>query len=237
MVSLEVESEKWRRLLLQTLLQMRLSIKRGDSLVRVTTTASSLEAEQDSGNIDKPQTKATSNEPSSQGTSSGDGPRRQDTMGDTSAHTRYERVSKIFDDSLLAGVNTPRSDEDRPKHIKLMKIYTTLQKKVLDLEDELKRTKTSQQTKIDVSAAETIVTTAPTITAEYTRTNVEDKGKRKAKLIEEPKMPKKRKHQIRADKELAKKLQAEMQAEIDEEDRLARERERERESSKGTRSK
>nr|GEZ81637.1 hypothetical protein [Tanacetum cinerariifolium] len=30
-----------------------------------------------------------------------------------------------------------------------MKIYTTLQKKVLDLEDELKRTKTAQQTKID----------------------------------------------------------------------------------------
>nr|GEX60447.1 retrovirus-related Pol polyprotein from transposon TNT 1-94 [Tanacetum cinerariifolium] len=37
---------------------------------------------------DKTQTKATSNEPSSQGTSLGDGPRRQDIMGDTSAHTR-----------------------------------------------------------------------------------------------------------------------------------------------------
>nr|GEX29278.1 hypothetical protein [Tanacetum cinerariifolium] len=47
------------------------------------------------------------------------------------------------------GVNTPRSDEDRLKHSKLMKIYTTLQNKFLDLEDELKRTKTDQQTKID----------------------------------------------------------------------------------------
>nr|GEV63476.1 ribonuclease H-like domain-containing protein [Tanacetum cinerariifolium] len=101
---------------------MKLSIRRGDSLVRATTTASSLEAEQDSCNIAQTQTKATSNEPSSQGTSSSDGPRRQDTMGDTSAHTRL-------------------------KHIELMKICTTLQKKVLDLEDELKRTKTAQQTK------------------------------------------------------------------------------------------
>nr|GEV49069.1 hypothetical protein [Tanacetum cinerariifolium] len=218
-------------------------------------------------------------------------------MRDTSAHTRYERVSKMSSDSLFAGFNTPRSDEDRLKHIELKKIYTTLQKKVLDLEDELKRTKTAQQTKIDaldkedtskqermdeidadeyialvsthddvgtqdnivqdegiedvgeeevvevvttakmiidvaqvntaivdipISAAETIVTTAPTIIAESTKTNVEvqDKGKGKEKLMEEPKMPKKRKHQIRADKELAEKLQAE----IDEEDRLARKR-------------
>ncbi|GKE39182.1 hypothetical protein Tco_1462587 [Tanacetum coccineum] len=42
-----------------------------DSLVRVATTASSLEAEQDSGNIAKTQSKATPNEPSSLGTSSG----------------------------------------------------------------------------------------------------------------------------------------------------------------------
>ncbi|GJT16824.1 ribonuclease H-like domain-containing protein [Tanacetum coccineum] len=56
-----------------------------DSLVRVATTASSLEAEQDSGNIDKNQSKATPNEPSSLGTSLGGGPRRQETMGDTIA--------------------------------------------------------------------------------------------------------------------------------------------------------
>nr|GEU81182.1 hypothetical protein [Tanacetum cinerariifolium] len=73
----------------------------------------------------------------------------QDTMRDTSAHTRYKRVSKMSSDSLLAGVNTTRSDEDSLKHIELMKICTTLQKKVLDIEDELKRTKTAQQTKIN----------------------------------------------------------------------------------------
>nr|GEY48624.1 hypothetical protein [Tanacetum cinerariifolium] len=268
---------------------------------------------------------AISNKPSSQRTSSSDGPRRQDTMGDTSAHTRYERVSKMSSDSLLAGVNTPRSDEDRQKHIELMKICTILQKKVLDLEDELKRIKTAQQTKINglerrvkklekkhrsrthklkrlykvglnakvisssddealdkedtskqerideidadkyialvsthddvstqdnivqdkgiedvgeekvvevvtnakmivdaaqvtttiadilVSAAKTIVTTAPTITAESTKTNVKDKGKGKTKSIEEPEMPKKRKHQIRVAKELAEKIDADAQ--------------------------
>ncbi|GJU95001.1 retrovirus-related pol polyprotein from transposon TNT 1-94 [Tanacetum coccineum] len=54
-----------------------------DSLVRVATTASSLEAEQDSGNIAKTRSKATPNESSSLGTTSGGGPRRQETMGDT----------------------------------------------------------------------------------------------------------------------------------------------------------
>nr|GEV66618.1 hypothetical protein [Tanacetum cinerariifolium] len=177
---------------------------------------------------------------------------RQDTIGDTSAHTKYKSVSKMSSDSQLTGVNTPQSNEDRLKHIELMKIYTTLQKKVFDLEDELKRTKTAQQTKIDglemivkklkkkqrsrthklkrlykvgikdigkeevievvttammiidtvvdasevttviadilVSAGKTIVTTAPTITAESTKINVEvtQDHKRKGVMIQEP---------------------------------------------------
>nr|GEZ27806.1 hypothetical protein [Tanacetum cinerariifolium] len=56
-----------------------------DSLVRAATTASSLEAEQDSGNIDKTQSKATPNEFSSQGTDSCGGPKYQEAMGDTTA--------------------------------------------------------------------------------------------------------------------------------------------------------
>nr|GEX33366.1 hypothetical protein [Tanacetum cinerariifolium] len=47
----------------------------GDSLVRAATIASSLEAKQDSGNINKTQSKATPNESSSQGTNSGGGHR------------------------------------------------------------------------------------------------------------------------------------------------------------------
>ncbi|GKG16119.1 hypothetical protein Tco_0358442, partial [Tanacetum coccineum] len=56
-----------------------------DSLVRVTTTASSLDAEQDRGNINKTQSMETPNELSSLGTSSGGDPRRQDSMRDTIA--------------------------------------------------------------------------------------------------------------------------------------------------------
>ncbi|GJT51859.1 ribonuclease H-like domain-containing protein [Tanacetum coccineum] len=55
----------------------------GDSLVRAATTASSLEAEQDSGG----------------------GPRCQETMGDTIAQTKFENVSKHSNDSLLARDN------------------------------------------------------------------------------------------------------------------------------------
>ncbi|GKB53319.1 putative ribonuclease H-like domain-containing protein [Tanacetum coccineum] len=69
--------------------------ERGDRLVRAATTASSLEAEQDSGDIDKTQSKATLNEPSSPGTSSGGGPRCQETMGDTIAQTRVIDLEKI----------------------------------------------------------------------------------------------------------------------------------------------
>ncbi|GJZ83053.1 putative ribonuclease H-like domain-containing protein, partial [Tanacetum coccineum] len=74
----------------------------GDSLVRVATTASSLEVEQDSGNITKTQSKATPNEAGSQGTTSGGGPRCQETIGDTIAQTRFKNVSKHSNDSLLA---------------------------------------------------------------------------------------------------------------------------------------
>ncbi|GJW20292.1 hypothetical protein Tco_0030914 [Tanacetum coccineum] len=86
-----------------------------DRLVRASTTASSLEAEQDSGNINKTRSKATPNEPGSQRTSSCGGPRCEETIGGTSAQTRFERVSKQSNDPLLAGVNTPRSGEDSLK--------------------------------------------------------------------------------------------------------------------------
>nr|GEX85642.1 hypothetical protein [Tanacetum cinerariifolium] len=97
-----------------------------DSLERAATTTSSLEADQDSSNINKTQSKATLNEPSSIGTSSGSGPRCQETMRDTIAQTRSENVSKFSNDSLLAEVNTPQSDEDTLKLKELMKLCTNL---------------------------------------------------------------------------------------------------------------
>nr|GEW83339.1 putative ribonuclease H-like domain-containing protein [Tanacetum cinerariifolium] len=66
-----------------------------DRLVRATTTASSLEAEQDSGNINKTQSKVTPNEDNSLGTTSGGGLRCQDNIGDTIAQTRVLSMEKI----------------------------------------------------------------------------------------------------------------------------------------------
>ncbi|GJZ25020.1 putative ribonuclease H-like domain-containing protein [Tanacetum coccineum] len=85
--------------------------ERNDSLERATTTATSLDAEQDRGG----------------------GPRRQDTMGGTSARTRFERVSKHFNDLLLSG-------EDSMQLNKLMELCTKLSDRVLALET----TKTTQ---------------------------------------------------------------------------------------------
>nr|GEX44841.1 hypothetical protein [Tanacetum cinerariifolium] len=84
-----------------------------DSLKRATTTATSLDAEHDRGNISKTQSKATPNELSSLGTSSVCGPRRQDTMGDTIAQTRSKNVSKQSNGPPLSRVNTLRKDQGR----------------------------------------------------------------------------------------------------------------------------
>ncbi|GKF53934.1 hypothetical protein Tco_0160844, partial [Tanacetum coccineum] len=59
--------------------------EKGDCLVRVATTVSSLEAAQDNGNIVKTQSKETLNEPSSPGTSSGGGP--SSCFGDYKDHS------------------------------------------------------------------------------------------------------------------------------------------------------
>ncbi|GKE16689.1 hypothetical protein Tco_1424266 [Tanacetum coccineum] len=100
-----------------------------DSLVRAATTASNLEATQDSCNIYKTQSKATPNEPSSPGTSSGGGPRRQETIGDTIAQTRSENVSKLSNDPLLARV------------LALEKIKTTQANEIDSLKRRVKRLK------------------------------------------------------------------------------------------------
>ncbi|GJW02574.1 hypothetical protein Tco_1561430 [Tanacetum coccineum] len=114
--------------------------ERGDSLERADITASSLEAEQVSANINKTQSKATLNKPNPQGIGLGSGLKRQDTIRDTIAQTGFKDMSKTSNDSLLAGVNTPQSDEDSMKLKELMDFCTKLQQRVLDL----KNTKTAQ---------------------------------------------------------------------------------------------
>ncbi|GJS29105.1 uncharacterized mitochondrial protein-like protein [Tanacetum coccineum] len=131
--------------------------ERDDSLERVATTTTGLDVEQDRGNINKTQSKATPNEPSSLGTSSGGGPKRQETIGDTIAQTRSENVSKFSNDPLLARGNTLRSGEDRLKLQELMELCTNLQNRVIDLEN----TKTAQAREI-------------TSSKDYTREEIDD---------------------------------------------------------------
>nr|GFA79620.1 hypothetical protein [Tanacetum cinerariifolium] len=95
-----------------------------DSVERVATTATGLDAEQDRGIISKTQFTATLNEPSSIKTSSGSGLRSQETMGDVAAQTRSKRVSKIFNDLPLLRINILGSGKDRLKLTKLMELYT-----------------------------------------------------------------------------------------------------------------
>ncbi|GJT67462.1 hypothetical protein Tco_1018942 [Tanacetum coccineum] len=105
-----------------------------------------LEAEQDSGNITKTRSKATPNESSSLGTTSGGGPKCQKTIGDTYAQTRFENELQT---SLMIPLphrrgNILRSDKDRLKLRELMELCTNLQNRVLDLE----KTKTTQANEI-----------------------------------------------------------------------------------------
>nr|GEY60066.1 hypothetical protein [Tanacetum cinerariifolium] len=79
--------------------------ERDDSLVRAATTAS-LDAQQDSSNITKTQSKATLNEPTPQGEGSGSGPGHQETMGGAMAQIRSEGA-------LIQSIDPPLStDED-----------------------------------------------------------------------------------------------------------------------------
>ncbi|GKE86666.1 hypothetical protein Tco_1560408, partial [Tanacetum coccineum] len=119
--------------------------KRKDTQVPQPSDPSDNVADKDSGNITKTRSKATPNESSSLGTTSSGGLRCQETMGDTIAQTRFENVSKHFNDSLFARGNTLRSDEDSLYLNELMELCTNLQTRVLDLE----KTKTTQQNKID----------------------------------------------------------------------------------------
>nr|GEV76547.1 putative ribonuclease H-like domain-containing protein [Tanacetum cinerariifolium] len=68
--------------------KMHDSLEMYDSLERATTTATGLDAEKDKGNITKTQSKKILNEPSSIGTSSGSGPKHQDTIEDAATQTR-----------------------------------------------------------------------------------------------------------------------------------------------------
>ncbi|GJY05500.1 hypothetical protein Tco_0371440 [Tanacetum coccineum] len=199
-----------------------------DSLVRAATTASSLEAEQDSGNITKTRSKVTLNEPSSLGTSSGSGPRFQETIGETIAQTGFESVSKHSNDPVLARANTLRSGEDSLKLNELMELCTSLQQRVLDLEktnttqveeivnEESLGEDASKQGRINaIDVDEDITLVNDQDDADMFDVNTLTGDEIKGDVIEEPNIPA---------SAASKKDTIRLQAEFDEEERLAREK-------------
>nr|GEX41857.1 hypothetical protein [Tanacetum cinerariifolium] len=85
----------------------------GDKVERVITTDASLEAVQDSDNIIKTQTTAMPNVDIPQGIDTGSSPRRQETIGGTSALTRSERVLEQPNEQPLTEGHTYGSGEGR----------------------------------------------------------------------------------------------------------------------------
>nr|GFB50827.1 hypothetical protein [Tanacetum cinerariifolium] len=130
----------------------------GDSLVRAATTASSLEREQDSGNINKTQSKATNNESSSQRTDSGGGPRCQEAMRDTITQTRVFDLEKTNTtqaneiDNLKRRINKlEKRNKSRTHKLKrLYKVGLTARVESSDNEESLGEDASKQERRIDV---------------------------------------------------------------------------------------
>nr|GEU63541.1 ribonuclease H-like domain-containing protein [Tanacetum cinerariifolium] len=108
-----------------------------DGLGRATNTASSLGAEQGSGNISKTQTKATPSGPSSPRTSSKGGPGCHFTMRDSLVQARPERLSNLPNEPPLKEVTHLENELTSTKGI-YNKALITLTKRVKKLEKKLK---------------------------------------------------------------------------------------------------
>ncbi|GJX33231.1 hypothetical protein Tco_0243086 [Tanacetum coccineum] len=101
----DIRSDVWRNLQGYKVGDEAILKELGDRMERAATTASSLEAEQDSGS----------------------GPRCQDTiLGDVDAQTWFETTSKQFNDPPLSKVNTFGSGEDSMQLMELMAHCTKL---------------------------------------------------------------------------------------------------------------
>nr|GEZ61352.1 hypothetical protein [Tanacetum cinerariifolium] len=110
-----------------------------DRLERATTTASSVESEQGSGNISKTQTKEIPSGPSSLRTSSKGGPGCHVTMGDSLVQARPERLSNLPNEPPLGeGKVTALENELKSTKVVYNKALIILTKRVKKLEKKLK---------------------------------------------------------------------------------------------------
>nr|GEU64712.1 hypothetical protein [Tanacetum cinerariifolium] len=226
-----------------------------DSVERTATTATGLDAEQDRGIISKTQFTATLNEPSSIGTSSGSRPRRQETMGDVATQTRRmhpNRGGSLIIDAdegvTLVNETQGRNDQDMfdtgsfdDEEVSTIdpvttagEVVTTVGVKVsvaattpiISMDDitlakalaALKSAKPMiKEPSIPVSGfsispkVSVVSTTSTTVTT--TTTTPRAKGIKK--------------DQIMIDEEVARNLEAQLQDELEEEERFARQKEKE----------
>ncbi|GJZ56929.1 uncharacterized mitochondrial protein-like protein [Tanacetum coccineum] len=168
-------------------------------------------------------------------------PRCQEAMGDTIAQTRSERVSTPSYDSPLLGVNTPRNDEERIKLKELMDMWVLdlenvkdaqaleikkLKKRVKKLEkrESSKKTPTKEECTSCTAGVSTLMEMRSVNIKRQSMEKrvVSNKGKGIMQELEKP-VKVKGKDQIEYDADVAQRLQAE----LDEEVRLKREREEE----------
>nr|GFA11339.1 hypothetical protein [Tanacetum cinerariifolium] len=189
----------------------------GDSLMRTATTGSSLEAEQDSGNINKTQSKVTPNESGSQGTNLGGGLGCQETMRDTTAQTRMvkklekknrsrtHRLKTLYKVGLTARVESSNNKESLDGE----EVFVAEQEVVKDVNDEVNVVEEVVEEKgVDIQELG-----KSTLIKSSQQSHETCKG-----ILIEPVKPMKRKNQIMFDEEAALKLQAA----FDKEERCAR---------------
>ncbi|GKA92172.1 hypothetical protein Tco_0814097 [Tanacetum coccineum] len=111
------------------------------------------EVEAGNGKHHKTQSKATPNESSSIGTTSGGGPSYQETIGDTIAQTRFESVFKHSNDSLLA--REPVKPIKKKDIIKLDEEAALKLQAKFDEEERLPREKAEKEKEANIALIET----------------------------------------------------------------------------------
>ncbi|GKD67415.1 hypothetical protein Tco_1309523 [Tanacetum coccineum] len=198
------------------------------------TTASGLDAEQDRGNNSKTQSKATPNEPSSLGTSSGGGPRRQETEDASKQGRKINDIDKDAEITLVDETQGRYRDEDMFGVNDLYGDEVVVESEAVAVTNDARTIPVSVATitNVELTLAQTLAelkstrpkakglviheeeqATTPTVSSQQpSQATIQDKGK--VKMVE-PEHVKKlsKKDQIRLDEELAFKLQAEEEEE------------------------
>ncbi|GJY47093.1 hypothetical protein Tco_0436156, partial [Tanacetum coccineum] len=176
-----------------------------DRKERAATTASSLEAEQDSGS----------------------GPKCQDTiLGDVDAQTRFETTSKQFNDPPLSRGYTLRSGEDSMKLLELSELFNAARPNLV-LPVQVYCCEGDSYIRYALTFNPTIYTSCIKQFWSTAKAKMVNSECQIQDLIDKNEVPLKRKDQIALDEQIARDIQAKLDAELLEEQKLARKQEEE----------